>query len=121
MTSSEVAVPRQPERSQSALAAPARAMIGADASGQLQLLGLRDPLGGEVGWPKGLRDQDFGVRQFALDHAVALGKGDEIMSGMTAFAGVSDATRLTSPPSERSRAACSAGSTDSIEPIETFR
>ena len=98
-------------------------MIGADASrhGQLQLLGLRDPLGGELGWPKGLRDHDFGVRQFALDHVVTLGKGDEIMSGMTAFASVSDATRLTSPPSERSRAACSAGSTDSIEPIETFR
>jgi hypothetical protein len=38
------------------------------------------------------------------------------MSGMTAFAGASDSRRLTSPPSERSRAACSAGSTDSIEP-----
>jgi hypothetical protein len=34
------------------------------------------------------------------DYADTLGKGDEIMSGMTAFAGVSD---------------------DSIEPIETFR
>jgi hypothetical protein len=47
------------------------------------------------------RRLDCGANCETRDYAVTLGKGDEIiMSGMTAFAGVSD---------------------DSIEPIETFR
>ena len=47
-------------------------MVGADAGGQreLQILRLGDALGGQIGRPEGLRDDDVGIDQLALERAV---------------------------------------------------
>ena len=45
-------------------------VVGADAGGdgELQLLGLGDPIGRQIGRPEGLRDHDIRVRKLALKH-----------------------------------------------------
>ena len=57
-------------------------MIGADAGRerQFELLGLGDPLLRQIGRPEGLRDDDLGVGELALQHgirAVLVGRDDE--------------------------------------------
>ena len=47
-------------------------MVRADAGGdrQLELRRLGDPLGGQVGRPEGLRDDDVGIGEFALENRI---------------------------------------------------
>ena len=52
---------------------------------QLQLRRLGDALGGHIGWPEGLRDHDFRVRQLLLEHrigAVLIGGHDQRVAGV---------------------------------------
>src|SRR3546814_2440919 len=47
-------------------------MVGADAGGQreLELRGIGDPLGGQIGRPKRLRDYYLGIGKFALKYRI---------------------------------------------------
>ena len=59
-------------------------MVGADPGGdrELEILRLGDALGGQIGRPEGLRDDDVGIDQLALELAVRpvlVGRDDQLV------------------------------------------
>jgi hypothetical protein len=101
----------------------------AACSRQAQALLRSPPRASPVGYtpPEGVTDLSkapglrsklmVGGEGQARSYSVTLGMGDEIMSGMTAFARRERLQALISPPSARLSAACSAGLTKRLRPI----
>ena len=59
-------------------------MVGADAGGdrELELRRSGDPVGGEIGRPEGLRDDDVEIGQLALEYGIGpvlVGGDDELV------------------------------------------